>query len=183
MYDYRCKECENKGQYMPMMDMPMMDMPMMDMPMMDMSMMNMPMMDMSMMNMPMMNMPMYENQMPMFYEEDEDLKSMYPKIHIRIYPMVKQHCDMMVSRYGTMYCPGKDEMDHMCKEVCDMYEKYYKDDEDDEDHEHRTDNDMRQRRRFSRRGIGDLAKILFIEDLLGRRRRRRFFDHEHHHGY
>jgi len=129
----------------------------------------------------------------MYEENDEDLKNMYPKIYIRIYPMVKHHCDMMMSCYGPMYCPSNDEMDHMCKEVCDRYEKYYKDDEDDEDeehHEHRedpTDDDMRQRRRFSRRGVGDLARILFIGDLLGRRRRRRFFDHDfdhgHHHGY
>jgi len=140
----------------------------------------------------------------MYDENDEDLKNMYPKIYIRIYPMVKHHCDMMISCYGPMYCPGNDEMDHMCKEVCDKYEKYYKDDEDDEDeehhehHEHREDpnyDDIRQRRRFSRRGVGDLARILFIGDLLGRRRRRRFFDHNfdhnfdhdfdhgHHHGY
>jgi len=156
MYDYRCKNCENLGQCMPMMD------------------------------------------MPMFDENDEDLKNMYPKIYIRIYPMVKQHCDMMMSWYGPMYCPSNDEMDHMCKEVCDRYEKYYRDDEDDEHHEHRedsNDDDMRQRPRFSRRGVGDLARILFIGDLLGRRRRRRFFDHGfdhefdhefdhgHHHGY
>ncbi|HEY8891693.1 MAG TPA: hypothetical protein VIM70_15730 [Clostridium sp.] len=155
MYDYRCKNCENLGQCMPMM-----------------------------------NMPMYE-------ENDEDLKNMYPKIYIRIYPMVKHHCDMMMSCYGPMYCPSNDEMEHMCKEVCDRYEKYYRDDEDDEDHEHHehredpNDDDMRQRQRFNRRGIGDLARILFIGDLLGRRRRRRFFDHNfdhdfdhgHHHGY
>ena len=149
MYDYRCKNCENLGQCMPMM-----------------------------------NMPMYENQMPMFYEDDSDLKNMYPKIYNRIYPMIKQHCEMMVSRYGTMYCPGKDEMDYICNEVCDRYEKYYKDDEDHEHHEHRNDDDdMRQGRRFSRRGIGDLSRILFIRDLLGRRRRRRFFDHEFDHEF
>ena len=166
MYDYRCKNCENLGQCMPMM------------------------------YLPMMNMPMYENQMPMFDRDDEDLKIMYPKIYTRIYPMVKQHCDMMVSHHGTMYCPSMYEMEYICNDVCDKYEKYYKDDEDDEHHEHRNDDDdMRQRRRFSRGGIGDLARILLIGDLLGRRRRRRFFDHGfdhefdhefdhgHHHGY
>jgi len=137
---------------------------------------NMPMESMPMMNMPMMNMPMYDD------DDDEDLRSMYPKIYIRIYPMVKQHCDMLVARYGTMYCPGKDEMDYICNKVCDNYEKYYS---DDEDHEHRNDDDdMRQGRRFSRGGIGDLSRILLIGDLLGRRRER-FFDHEfnHDHGF
>lgn len=157
MYNYRCKDYENLGN-MPMENMPMMYMPMM--------------------NMPMMNMPMYD-------EDDEDLKSMYPKIYMRIYPMVKYHCDMMESMYGAMYCPSKEELDCICEEVCDKYEKYYKDDEDHEHHEDRNDDDeMRQRRRFFRRGIGDLARILFIGNLLGRRRRRRrFFDHGHHHGY
>lgn len=139
MYDYRCKDCENLGQCMPMMNMPM---------------------------------------------DDDDLKNMYPKIYIRIYPMVKQHCDMMVARYGTMYCPCKDEMDYICNKVCDNYEKYYSDDEDHEHHEHhedRNDDDMRQGRRFSRGGIGDLTRILLIGDLLGRRRGR-FSDHEFDHG-
>ena len=47
MYDYQCKDCENYGQCMYMM-----------------------------------NMPMYD-------ADDEDLKCMYPKIYISIYPMVK----------------------------------------------------------------------------------------------
>ena len=128
-------------------------------------------------------MPMYENQIPMFYEDDSDLKNMYPKIYIWMYPMLKQHCDMMLFYHGPMYCPGEDEMDYICNEVFDRYEKYYR---DDEDHEHRNDDDvdeMRQRGRFSRRGIGDLARILFIGNLFERRRRRRFFDHGHHHEY
>lgn len=121
---------------------------------------NMPMM-------PMMNMPMYDEDDE---EDDEDLKNMYPKIYIVIYPMVKNYCDMIESRYGTMCCPSKDEMDNMCKEVCDKYEKHYRDDDD---------GDMRDTLREGRRGpIQDLTRVLFIRDL-GRRRRRRMF----HHGY
>ena len=122
--------------------------------------------------MPMMNMPMYKNQVSAC---DEDLKDTYPKIYIMMYPMVKYHCDMMESRYGAMYCPGKSEMDNLCKDVCDNCEGHYRDDYDVSD-----DDDMRQRRRQDRRGgFEDLARILFIRDLLGRRRRRRKF----HHGY
>lgn len=105
--------------------------------------------------MPMMNMPVIK-------EEDEDLKMLYPKIYITIYPMVKHHCDMMVSMYGTMYCPGKDEMDHICKEVCDKYEEHHNDDDDD-DYMRQT-----ELRRIGR-GIQDLIRILFIRELLGRR--------------
>ncbi|MBZ9607934.1 hypothetical protein G9F73_008955 [Clostridium estertheticum] len=200
MYDYRCKDCENIGQNMPMANMPManmpmanmpmanmpmtnmpmtkmpmMNMPMMNMPMMNMAMMNMSMMNMAMMNMPMMNMPMMN--MAMHDEDDEDLKSMYPKIYRMIYPMVKKHCDMMESKYGPMYCPSKDEMEHMCKEVSDKCEKHYRDDDDNDDE------DMRDTRRQGRRGpIQDLTRILFIRDLLGRRRRRRR-GRMFHHGY
>lgn len=129
---------------------------------------------MSMMKMAMMNMPIMK--MPMCDEDDEDLKSMYPKIYIMIYPMVKKHCDMMESKYGPMYCPGKDEMEHMCKEVSDKCEKHYRDDDDNDDE------NMRDPRRQGRRGpIQDLTRILFIRDLLGRRRRRR--RRMFHHGY
>jgi hypothetical protein len=106
---------------------------------------------------PMMNIPVIE-------EEDGDLKMLYPKIYIRIYPTVKHHCDIMTSMYGTMYCPSKDEMDHICKEICDKYEEHYGDDEDD------YDNYMRQRESRSRRnGVQNLIKILLIRELLGKR--------------
>ena len=104
MYDYRCKDCENLGQCMPMMNMPM---------------------NMSMMNMPMMN-------MPMCMEDNEDLKKLYPKIYFSIYPMAAHHCDMMESRHGSMYCPSKVEMDRMCKEICDKHEEHHKHDDDDD---------------------------------------------------
>ncbi|MBU3189987.1 hypothetical protein K9O30_12775 [Clostridium bowmanii] len=112
------------------------------------------------------NMPM--KHMHMLDEEDEDLKMLYPKIYIRIQPIVKHHCDMMVTMYGTMYCPSKNEIDHICKEMCDNYEKHYRDDEDDDNLN--DDEYKRQRRHFNRRrGNQDLIKILLIRELLGRR--------------
>lgn len=129
--------------------------------------------------MPIMNMTMCGKQM---YESDEDLKCMYPMTYICIHPMVKHHCDMMESMYGTMHCPNKGEMDNMCKDVCDMYEKHYRNVEDDFNRD--DSEEMRQRRQFDRReGIRDLTRILLIRDLIGRRRRRRMFDHGFHHGY
>lgn len=40
-------------------------------------------------------------------ENDEDLKALYPKIYFRIYPLVKQHCDMMEKEKGQHHCPSK----------------------------------------------------------------------------
>ena len=159
MYNYPCKKCKNFGQCMPMMNMPMMNMPMM----------NMPMENMSMMNMPMMNMPMCEDE----EESDEDLKNMYPKIYIKIYPMVKHHCDMIVAKHGKKYCPSKEEMDCICKEISDKYKEHYRSEEEAEvvDNYRDDDDSLRQRRRYgSGGGIGDIARILIIGSLLGGRR-------------
>ncbi|MGH4137592.1 hypothetical protein [Clostridium sp.] len=181
MYDYRYNDYENLGQNMSMMNTPMTNIPMTDMsmtnmPMTDMPMTNMPMMYMPMMCMPMMCMPMYDEDEE-YDENDKDLKSMYPKIYTKIHPMVKNHCDMMESMHGTMYCPSKEEMDHICKEICDKYEDYHKDNDERNDN-----NDTRQILGLGRRGpIEDLARILFISNLLGRRRRRR--RRMFHHGY
>ncbi|MBU3180271.1 hypothetical protein [Clostridium psychrophilum] len=110
---------------------------------------------MSMANMSMMNMPMGES-------DDEDLKSMYPKVYIRIYPMVKHHYDMIVAKHGRMYCPSKDKMDNMCKDICDKYKKNHKDEDND---------DMRQYgyRFYGGGGLGDIVRILLIGNLLGGR--------------
>lgn len=116
-------------------------------------------------NMPMNNMTLMKNQMNMSEDDDKDLKSLYPKIYVKLYPMVKHHCDMMESMHGKMYCPSKDEMDHICKEICDKYEEHHKDDDDDDDN-HRNENDVTRRRN----SIQDLIRILLITDLLGRRR-------------
>jgi hypothetical protein len=140
------------------------------------------MMDMQMMNMPMMNMPMMNMPMPKL-DDNKDLKVLSPEIYIKIYPMVAHHCDMMVARYGTMYCPSKDEMDHISEKLCDKYEEdhRYNDEDEDYDDDYNYDNvasdtDMRQRRRRRRRRgrrntVQDLIKILLIGELVGRRGR------------
>lgn len=135
----------------------------------------MSMMDMTMNNMPMMKMPMPQ------VDDNNDLKMLYPEMYIKIYPMVAHHCDMMVAMYGTMYCPSKDEMDHISEQLCDKYEENHRYDYDYEDDDYENDNlmndnDMRQRRRRRRRPnrrntIRDLIKILLIGELTGRRGR------------
>jgi len=167
-----------------MMNMPMASMPMMNMPMANMPMMSMPMANMPMMNMPMANMPMYDCNMVM--SDDDDLKSMYPKVYIRLYPMVKHHCDMMIAKHGKMYCPSKDEMDNVCKEIADKYKEHHGDHDDHDDHDHhehhddhhddhdggccRDDgDDMSRRSRFGGGGLQDIARILLIGNLIGGR--------------
>lgn len=194
MYDNPCNYCDNLENCMPRMNMPManmpMDKPIEDMPMANMPMPNMPMHHMHMPNMPMMPMPMHMMNMPDYDEDDDDdddddLKKLYPKIYKRIYPIVKHHCDMIEARNGTMYCPSKDEMDRISMEIYDKCEDYYRDDYGTEDFngvDFDVDEDMRQRRRRRRRirrpAVGDLIRILFLRDLIGRRRRRR-----PHYGY
>jgi hypothetical protein len=171
MYNNPCEHCDKHEQCMHMMNMPMMDMPMM----------NMPMMNMPMMNMHMMNMPMYEMTMPE-HEDDDDLKRLYPKLYTMIYPMVKHHCDMMEAQHGAMYCPSKEEMDHICEQIGDMHEEHHKDEHDDDDD--CKDDDMRQRRRHGRRrAVNDLIRILFLRDLFERRRRHRRRRPMHGYGY
>ena len=125
------------------------------------------MMNMPMENMSMMNMPMCEDE----EESDEDLKSMYPKIYIKLYPMVKHHCDMMVAKYGKKHCPSKEELDCICKEISDKYKEHYRSEEEVEGNYRDDDDNMRLRRRYgSGGGIGDIARILIIGNLLGGRR-------------
>jgi hypothetical protein len=193
MYHNPCKHCENFGHCMSMANMPMMDMPMMDMPMENMPMMNMPMMDMPMENMPMMNMPMMDmsmENMPMMEDADEDLKALYPKIYMKMYPMVKHHCNMLKAKHGTMYCPSREEMEKISEEICDRYDddsRYSYDNDDDYDDLNDDDN-MRQRRRRRRRrrrrNVGqDLVKILLINELIGGRGRVPGFGYGYGYGY
>ncbi|MGH4120563.1 hypothetical protein [Clostridium sp.] len=124
-----------------------------------------PMIDMPMMNMPMENMSMMKE------DDNEDLKMLYPEMHIKIFPMVAHHCDMIVANFGTMYCPSKIHIDHISEEICDKYEKYYRVNFDDDNSDEDYDMRQRRRRRPGRRNtIKDLVKILLIGELIGRRR-------------
>ncbi len=98
-------------------------------------------------------------------ENDEDLKALYPKIYFRIYPLVKQHCDMMEKEKGQHHCPSKKEVDIACKKIYEKIKPQLDDDDDDKDC-------SRQRRYRRRHAVRDIAGILLINELLGRRRRR-----------
>ncbi|EJO5349237.1 hypothetical protein NRP93_003403 [Clostridium botulinum] len=118
-------------------------------------------------------------------ENDDDLKNLYPKMYFKMYPLVKQYCDMMEEKNGEDYCPSEKEMNSTCKEI---YEKIKPELDDDE-------NDYTRQRRYRRRhAVRDIARILLVNELLGRRRgrrrrrRRRYYNYynpyyNHNYGY
>lgn len=124
---------------------------------------------------------------PMIEEEDEqDLAMLYPRVYQRVMPMVRYYGDQMEMRYGTMYCPTKDELRNITDGIYDRIEKDMNVDEyDDAEHEEdENDNEYRgiyrdeedgerQRPRRRRRFLRDLISILLLRDLHRRRRRRR----------
>jgi hypothetical protein len=123
---------------------------------------------------PMMQEPIMEVDM-----EEENLKMMYPKIYVKIMPLVKHHCDKHEEVHGTMHCPGHEHIE-------DMSDKIYKRVEselDDELGEDDDDDDMRQRRYGRRRAIKDFIGVLLLNELIGRRRRRRRRRPRPHYGW
>ncbi|APH14920.1 hypothetical protein NPD5_1655 [Clostridium sporogenes] len=98
----------------------------------------------------------YENKIK---ENEDNLKSLYPKIYFKIYPLVKEHCEIMKKEKGKEYCPSEKEVDTVCKEIYKRIKPELDDDEDDY---------TRQRRYRRRHAINDLIRIILISELLGR---------------
>jgi hypothetical protein len=103
----------------------------------------------------------------MYEEDNEDLIVMYPKVYIRMYPIVKHQHNMIVAKHGKMYCPTEDEMDCMCKEICDKYKEHHRGEDIGEDIDGEYNDDGM--RRYGRGGLGDIARILLIGNLLSGR--------------
>ena len=95
-------------------------------------------------------------------EWQKKMESMYPKIYFIVYPKVKYHCDMLMSKYGMMHIPDKDEMKEICEDIVKKIEHEMENTRDD-------DKDMtRQFGYGARRFLVDLAGILLINQLVGR---------------
>jgi hypothetical protein len=101
--------------------------------------------------------------------EDEELKMMYPKIYVKLMPMIMQHCDKHEEMYGKEHCPKHEHIMDMCDKVYKKVEVELDGELGEED----DDEDMRVRRYGRRRAIRDLIGILFLNELRRRRRRRR----------
>ncbi|OOO62419.1 hypothetical protein [Clostridium tepidum] len=101
---------------------------------------------------------------------DEDLKNLYPKIYFKIYPLVKEHCDIIEKEKGENHCPSKKEVDTVCKKI---YEKIKPQLDDDDEYK-----DFYRQHRYRRRhAVRDIIGILLINELLGRRRKRRYYNY------
>src|SRR5690348_1750814 len=89
--------------------------------------------------------PMGDMYDPMIEEEDEqDLAMLYPRLYHTLMPFIKYHGDQMEVRYGTMYCPTRDELRKITDDIYDRIEKNMnvveyddEDEEDEKDNEHR----------------------------------------------
>ncbi|KEJ03390.1 hypothetical protein N494_02265 [Clostridium botulinum A2B7 92] len=91
-------------------------------------------------------------------ENKDNLKSLYPKIYFKIFPLVKERCEIMKREKGKEYCPSEKEVDTVCKEIYKRIKPELDDDEDDY---------TRQRRYRRRHAINDLIRIMLISQLLG----------------
>jgi hypothetical protein len=124
-----------------------------------------------MMQEPMMMEPMMQE--PMMDMEEENLKMMYPKIYVKLMPMVKHHCDKHEEMHGTTHCPKHEHIEDMCDKIYKKVESELDDECGDDNDDDDNDNDTRQRRYGRRRAIKDFIGVLLLNELIGRRRRRR----------
>jgi hypothetical protein len=122
-----------------------------------------------------MNMPMTQDNMMNMNKgavEERQIEMLYPHSYYIIYPHVRAHCDKLEQKHGKMYCPSKEEFEKILEDICDKVEKELEDDEDkkDKDKDDCREEERRRRRRYNRRRLlGDLAGVILIGELLGRR--------------
>jgi hypothetical protein len=99
-------------------------------------------------------------------EYEKHLIGMYPKIYFIIYPFVTKCCDKMEKEHGHDHVPSREEFEDMVKEIFEEIEEKIEDIIDEEEDE--------LTRQYGRRRLPrDLTRILFLNELVGRRRRRR----------
>jgi hypothetical protein len=98
---------------------------------------------------------------------EKQLEMMYPESYYIIYPHVRHQCDMMEEKHGKGHCPCKEDIEKALDEICEKSEKEleYCEDKKDEDKE----DDKRRRRYGRRRLLRDLAGVILINELIGRR--------------
>ena len=123
-----------------------------------------PMMNMQGQYNPMMNMQGQYN--PMMNMTQPELEAMYPNTYNIIQPQVENMCDKIEATHGKMYCPAKEEMDHMVDEI-------YSNVEANVEAAVKQSSNSNERQFFcgGRRILRGLIGILLIGSLIGRRRR------------
>lgn len=126
----------------------------------------------------------YASNMPMVPQKQEHLTAMeplemlYPEIYHKLYPLIRQHCDMKEQEHNMMYTPCKDDIDKMAEDICMKIDTDIEVEVKEKKHHHHRQSeiieDSRSRKRPKRYGsnqmLNDLVKILLIRELIGRRR-------------
>ncbi|NSW92607.1 MAG: hypothetical protein HPY74_18475 [Firmicutes bacterium] len=112
--------------------------------------------------MQMMSMPDYCY--PMMTMPQQQLESMYPKVYIIIFPVVRRHCDMMDMKYGVMHIPTREQLDSMVDSIVKTVSS---------DVELAIAEGVREEERQlglgGRRLLRDLVLILLLRELIRRR--------------
>ena len=112
---------------------------------------------------------------PMATMPQEQLEAMYPQCYYIINPVVERTCDEMVSHYGHMYTPTREQLDSMVDRIYGQVEA-----DVNEAFSRSPNEDERQFFGGGRRVLRDLISILLIRNLI--RRRRPFFGYSPFYG-
>jgi hypothetical protein len=99
-----------------------------------------------------------------------DLEAMYPQVYYKVYPYVKNYCDMVGIKHGMMFSPTKEQMDMMVDNIYNQVQPMVDMPEDEM-------KDMENTRPIvfgpavfgGRRFLRDIIGILLIQELLNRR--------------
>jgi hypothetical protein len=99
-----------------------------------------------------------------------DLEAMYPQVYYKVYPYIKNYCDMIGLKHGMMVSPTKGQLDMMADNIYSQVQPMV-------DMSEAEMKDMENTRpiNFGFGGIGggrflrDIITILLIQELLNRR--------------
>ncbi len=112
-------------------------------------------------------MGMHNQYNPMVTMPEQELENMYPNVYNIVNPVVESHCDQMDMKYGAMYCPTKEQVEAETEQIV-------KEVENNVLAAIEKDGATAERQLGfgfgGRRLLRDLAGILLIRSLIGRRR-------------
>lgn len=136
--------------------------------------------------MPMWNIP-QQYYYPMTDYDDDRLQSMYPRIYNDLYPMVNNYCDMMERKYGPMYTPTREEMDSMIEDMNRNLGLTSEQPATEQEGSVETLAPIEygaDYRHYDRHhAVNDLARILFLKELMRRRKMHHIYDHRYDNRY
>lgn len=114
---------------------------------------------------------------PMATMPADQLESMYPQVYYKMYPMIQAQCNMMMAQTPA-FTPTPEQLEAMAEDISVKTEQ-------EMDGMPQRDFEGAEDRQFGygrRRFLRDLASILLIRELVGRRRRP-FYGYPYGYGY